>query len=192
MGFLDILGGVGDFITDFIPGGDLIDNVLGIDEGSRAARARSGSAFTMPKRLTGGRRDESSLGPFEIFVPDIIERGIGTMPPSNGTSGVPGCNITMPIQQRAVAHCAPGFVAVDTNGDGVSDTCMLKEVAKACKLWRPRPKPIMTASDRRTLTRATSVMRKVDTVVDQTNKLRGQAKLTKARATRRIGGKKCP
>lgn len=159
-----------DFVTDFIPGGDIIDNVLGIGGGGQQLQPTS------------------TLGSAEVLVPDFIERAIGTLPaqqPAAMGAGVGGCAITMPIQRRSVAHCAPGMVAVDTNGDGQTDMCMLKEVARACKLWRPRPKPVMTASDRRTLTRATSVMRKVDTVVKQTNMLRGQAKLTKSRPSRR-------
>ncbi len=155
-----------------------------------------------------GLWDEISAG-FDEFVSDIglddvvdFVTGIGDAPPvngnrlpaqdgagnvvSNGGGGIaPGCSVTTAMSMRQVAACPPGYVAVDTNGDGITDTCMIKEVARACKLWKARPKPLLTASDRRTLNRATSVMRRVDNVVKQTNTLRGQAKLTKSRPTSR-------
>lgn len=153
----DFFGELGDVVTDLIAGNDVVDDFM----------------------LRFQQRDSGGGGNGAVI------------PRENGTSVVTGagmqggCQITMPIQSRHVAYCQPGYVAVDTNGDGITDQCMLKEVAKACGLWKSRPKAILTASDRRSLNRATSVMRKVDTVVKQTNELRGQAKLTKARPTRR-------
>lgn len=169
-----ILGFATDIITDFIPGGDRIDDFL--------FGGGSPSQVTQPMRIAAGRGgDRSTLGSFEGLVPDPIERLIGTMPAlgANGGQGVGNCQITAPLQLRERAACRPGFVAVDSNGDGVTDVCMKKEVAIACKLWKRRPKPLLTSADRRILTRSVGVMKKVDNVVKQTNTLRGQARLVK-------------
>lgn len=151
-----------DFVTDYVPYGDTIDNVLGIN----------------------GNDTQSNVLPMPVnhLVPS---NGVPTQTaPSPGTSmtkNFAGCAITMPLGRRTVAYAPPGYVAVDTDNDGITDTAMLKPVARACGLWKPRPKPLLTASERKTLNKATSVMRKVDSVVKQTNELRGQAKLTKSR-----------
>jgi len=149
------LGDIFDVATDFIPGGDYIDDLFGI-----------GDDPTTPPPATGRNGRAPMNGS------------------TNGVAGMAGCRITMPMGQRTVASCPPGYVAVDTNGDGQTDACMLKQVARACGLWRPRPKPVMTASDRKALNKADRVMSKVDTIVKQTNSIRGQARLTKSRPSR--------
>jgi hypothetical protein len=156
-----------DIATDFIPGGDYIDDWLGI----------------------GGPSGGNNLG---ITPPTMGNGGnVVAMPlpaPANGRAvttgmnqGYHGCQITLPLSYIQVAKAPAGYVAVDTNGDGINDTAMLKEVAIACKLWKRPPKPLLTASDRKALNKASRVMNTVDRVVAQTNKLRGQAKLTKSR-----------
>lgn len=161
---MPIHGAIFDIFTDLIPGGDVIDNLLGV-----GGNGGGGMQNLLPGNLNvpAGRRSDVRVSPVGM------------------NNGLPGCQITVQMSTRSVAHCPTGYVAVDTDGDGVTDTCMLKEVAKACKLWRPRPKPLLTASDRKTLSRATRVMGRVDAVVKQTNALRGQARLTKQSRTRR-------
>ncbi len=158
----NLLRGLGDIITDIIPGGDVIDSIASSLLGNPTADQLVAGA--------GNRADVNVGGPGGPV------RG---RQEAIGVNGVAHCEIELPISSRVVAACPPGYVAVDKDGDGITDTCMRKEVARACKLWKPRPKAILTASDRRTLNRATGVMRRVDTVVKQTNELRGQARLTK-------------
>jgi len=161
---LDVFRGGLDIVTDFIPGGDLIDDILGLDNGG------PGASVIPVQGQVGG------VQPTTRFP--------GSTMPGVAGSIAPGCQVVMPLQLRQVAQCRAGFVAVDTDGDGITDTCMLMEVAIACGLWKRRPKPLLTASDRRVLAGATRVMKKVDTVVAQTNKLRGQPRLTKSRPSR--------
>ena len=173
MGVLDVLGFVGDRITDFIPGGDIIDRVVG-------GLVPGGGGDLIRERLPIVPRD------IRFVASEGSRRDVFDPPGGGNTRAVPdvgtmggGCAITEQMSMRSVAQCRPGYVAVDMDGDGVTDTCMLKEVARACKLWKPRPKPILTASDRKALNRAERVMGRVDTVVKQTNELRGKARLVK-------------
>jgi len=99
MGFFDFLDEGLDLFTDFLPGGDLIDDLLGIGANGIG---RNGTASN------------------------------GTSPPPGGVRApaqVAGCDVELPIAYRNRAYCQPGYVAVDKDGDGVNDTCMLKEVA---------------------------------------------------------------
>ena len=156
MGFGDIV----DVLTDFIPGGDVIDDFLGIGNGKDGLL--QGLVATVPKQSANGRPAATANGESDAALYN-------------------GCRIRLPLQYRQVAYAPPGYVVVDEDRDGVPDTAMLKEVAIACKLWKRRPKPLLTASDRKVLNKASSVMKKVDTVVGQTNQIRGQAKLTKSK-----------
>ena len=106
---------------------------------------------------------------------------VGDTPPpsgppaaSNGKAGT--CNIYAQPQQKSVMRCPPGYVAVDMDNDGINDTCMMKEVAVACKKWKRRPKPLLTAADRTTLRKAQTVMNRVTDVVSRTNEIQGKAR----------------
>ena len=82
------------------------------------------------------------------------------------------------VEQRV--RCRPGYVAVTDPNTGYK-MCMLKEVARSCGLWKARPKPVLTASDRKTLRKAESIMdNKVARVVQMTNNVRGKAKYTRS------------
>jgi len=149
----------GDFM-DWLTSEDVVDDIWGFFSGQNGAPG-GGSGFVPP----GGNGNGGGGG---VVAPNRLG----------------GCDVEIPIAFRNRAYCQPGYVAVDKSGDGVNDTCMLKEVAIKCGYYKNRPAALLTASDRRTLSRASSVMRKVDTVVKQTNRLRGQAKLTKTKSSR--------
>lgn len=57
-------------------------------------------------------------------------------------------------------QCPPGYVAVDLDGDGQNDACVLKGVARAMKMWKARPKPPIKASDWRAMKKADRVRKK--------------------------------
>lgn len=160
--------GFGDFITDLIPGplDDWIVDSLFPDEPNGSGNGRSNIGDTIVKSITdrGAVYTQPGGPPTRMAAPTYADAG---------------CAITMGLATRQVASCPPGYVAVDRDRDGYSDTCMLKEVARACGLWKPRPKPVLTASDRKALQRAQRVMGKVDTVVSTTNEIRGKAKYVK-------------
>lgn len=164
----NLLRGLGDIITDIIPGGDVIDSIASNLLGNPSGDQLLAGAGNRADVIVGGPGGGPVRGRQEQLV-----------------NAVAHCEIELPLSSRVVAACPPGYVAVDKDGDGITDTCMRKEVARACHLWKPRPKAILTASDRRSLNRATAVMKRVDTVVKQTNELRGQARLTKATRKRK-------
>ena len=118
MGALDFLGDIIDIGTDFIPGGFddwLLDDILGGDGNGNGNGNGNGRA-----------------------------RGGGTRVSSNGRAHDHqngACPPTVPFQTKQIAECPPGYVAVDTDGDGVTDTCMLKSYARECKLWKPKARP---------------------------------------------------
>lgn len=66
------------------------------------------------------------------------------------------------MEPEFVERIAPprGYVAVDLDGDGQNDAVMLKEAARALKMWRGRPKPPIKASDWRKLKAAARVQKK--------------------------------
>ena len=179
-----MFGSFVDLITDYIPGGDIIDDIFGIGNGGdpRATAIGNGGVGIQMPPLKIPRPKGTIFDKSGDDRPPVMARDLDVTP----TRDVYGnCVITLPLEYRAVAYAPPGYVAVDTDNDGITDTAMLKEVAIACKLWKRRPKALLTASDRKTLNRATSVMNRVDNVVKQTNKLRGQARLTKSRPSSR-------
>ena len=168
MGWMDVI----DFATDFIPGGDIIDAAIGVgDVVMDHIRTQPTARPTHPA--------ETGYGPLAPLPMPELPADARAFRNSAAHQAAVGCAITLPMGVRQVAQCAPGYVAVDRDRDGIKETCMLKEVARACGLWKPRPKPVLTASDRKALNRATRVMGKVDTVVSQTNDLRGKPKLVK-------------
>lgn len=57
--------------------------------------------------------------------------------------------------------CPPGYVAVDLDGDGQSDACMLKGTARAMGLWSSRPKPPISGYDARAIKRAERAKKRV-------------------------------
>lgn len=158
------------WIDDLIQGG--VDLIEGDWEGAAQhvldAVGSNGAPSTVPVVPSNGG------------TPPIIPNGGG-----NGVANVTGLRVSLPLGSRSVAACPPGYVAVDTNKDGHADMCMLKSVARDCRLWKARPKPVLTASDRKALNRAQRVIGKVDTVVKQTNEIQGKARYSRSRPTRK-------
>ncbi len=108
-------------------------------------------------------------------------------PSSNGrarpaASGV-GCPITLAPTPTQRMTCAPGYVLVKHPTQG--KVCMLKEAARSCGLWKAPRKPPIKASDMRCLSKATSVIRKMDRIAKMTNKITGKANLTRTRSKSR-------
>jgi hypothetical protein len=103
-----------------------------------------------------------------------IPNGNGVVKPPKpiqpGNGQVHGCPQTVALQMEQRAKCPPGYVAVDSNGDGVNDVCMQKASARACGLWKPARKPPISASQYRTLKTANSVAKKVKRIAIETEK----------------------
>lgn len=81
--------------------------------------------------------------------------------------------------------CPPGYVAVDTDGDGVNDACMLKEYARKFGLYKSRPKPPVSGWDARAIKRAASAKKRVKKLAGSvgfttTEKGRGRRSTAKA------------
>lgn len=57
--------------------------------------------------------------------------------------------------------CPPGYVAVDLDGDGVKDACLLKGTARSMGLWKSRPKPPISGYDARAIKRAERAKKRV-------------------------------
>lgn len=145
-------GDIFDFATDFIPGGDFIDEWAGINQPAPPSR-----------QLPGGNGQVA-------MIRDVRN--------SQGNGFQTGCAVTMPLTAQTRYVAPAGYVVVTDPRTG-QKVGMLKEVARACKLWKPRPKPVLTAADKKALNKAERVARKVDTVVKQTNSILGKSKWTK-------------
>ena len=99
-----------------------------------------------------------------------------------------GCNLQVMVapHQKVINKAPRGYVIVETeNAAGVPvKVAMLKPVAQSCKLWKPRAKPIMTASDAKTIRRAASLQNKVDRLAKMSNSLCSKAPLRRTRSKR--------
>lgn len=79
-------------------------------------------------------------------------------------------------------HKAPrGYVIVTDPVTGAK-AAMLKEVAKSCGYWKPAPKPFMTGSDVRTISKAGTLVRKFDSMARKMNALTGKANMKRISA----------
>lgn len=95
---------------------------------------------------------------------------------------IPGCSVTVPVQMRQRAYVPPGYVVVEPPGGGKIG--MKKEVARACKLWKPSKKPPISASDWNSLKKAKRTADKLDRVVKTANAVTGRADLRRVRTKR--------
>ena len=94
--------------------------------------------------------------------------------PVNGTPAMSGGEdlpLVVPVQYRQCAKAPRGYVVVEYNGQKVA---MLKGCAMDLGLWKPRPKPWLTAKDRKTLSRAKTVAGKIDRASKTSDKLLGR------------------
>lgn len=162
------LSDVFDFATDFIPGGDWIDDLV-LGDGENGGNGGLVFSPTPGDVVTGNGRTPSPSGQ---HVP-------------GAHLDASGCPVSSyPLQSKTIAACGRGYVAVDSNGDGVNDTCMLKEVARKCRLWAPRTRPFLTGGQMKTIRKAARLMDKTDRLVTDINKVRGKAKLVRQSRSR--------
>lgn len=99
-----------------------------------------------------------------------------TAPRTNGgASGQAACcgQTMVPIAYKQIASCPPGYVAVDTSGDGRTDACVIRSCARQYG-WRPAAKPPIKASDWKGLRKAASTIKKLDRVVKMGNAVVGK------------------
>tara|TARA_Y100000310_G_C20686271_1_gene819238 strand:- start:1597 stop:2112 length:516 start_codon:yes stop_codon:yes gene_type:complete len=157
LGFVgDILGGAADILTDFIPGGDFIDNLLGIGGDADAAQ----SIFPQAP-IAGGPSSN------------------GTVAPTANGNTIGGCQVTVPVTQKTIHKAPRGYVVVTDPATG-RKVGMLKGVASKCGLWKAPRKPPIKASDWRCLMRAEAVTKKLDRVVAASNKVVGKRRMTRS------------
>lgn len=93
------------------------------------------------------------------------------------------CNIQVMVPpMKQVRNRAPrGYVIVDYRGQKVA---MLKEVARKCGLWKPRAKPLFTASEAKTIRKAARLQKKGDRLAKMLNQTGGCAPLRRTRGKR--------
>lgn len=147
-------GDILDTVTDWIPGG--IDDMLFDDlftsngNGNGTPANGNGTARTAAPRTSSNGRAHAHTN--------------GACPP------------TVAFDTKQVAECPPGYVAVDTDNDGRTDTCMLKAYARECKLWKPKAKPPIKARDYKQMRTAKRVADKLMTIAKDAESLGGKAR----------------
>lgn len=142
-----------------LPGAGAVGNfVSGLDD-----RARGGGNLvnTGSERVTG----PAGLGTNNPYIPDVIEQYTDPIFDNNGTPC--GVSVTAPLAFVQRAKAPPGYVVVnckDAMGNIVSKQAMLKPVARALGLWKPRSKPPISAKDFKTVRTAERVVKKIDRI----------------------------
>ncbi len=151
----DFLRGVGNALlpgTPFAPGGGL--DISATDLGTFTGQAARG--FVAQER--------STLGDAEVLVPDFIERAIGTMPTNAQVGGCDVLSLTAaPIVTTRLKAPRKGMVIVTCGQDSAGNpikVAMAKPVARALGLWKARRRPLITAAEGRSLTKAAATVKK--------------------------------
>lgn len=116
--------------------------------GGAPPRVPQGGAMGTIRRVLPGGRSGYTYDPYDLNTP-------------TDRSGRP---VAVHMEVRERIHCAPGYVGVDLDGDGVKDACVLKGVARAMGLYKSRPKPLVSGYETRALTVAANVKGRVATV----------------------------
>jgi hypothetical protein len=109
---------------------------------------------------------------------DEVDVGQGASQPGVNSMG---CPIYVTPRQETRLRAPRGYVIVTENG---VKKAMLKEAARSCGLWKPNPKPVMTASDAKTLKKAARLQAKVDRVAKMANAVCSKAPLRRTRGKR--------
>ena len=104
------------------------------DLGDFEQALRGQNPFTQGRSAFGPRRSTASGSRRNL---PALQGNVNALMGSN--------QIVMPAGQKVIADCPPGYVAVDLPNGGKA--CVLKEVARSMKLWKPRKKPPISASD---------------------------------------------
>lgn len=150
---LDLVKSIGGGVVNAIPGGSLVNSLID---------------------LPSGRNPNNNP-----YVPDVIE---GMYAPGNvATNTVGGCSsipVTMQPQATTVMKAPPGYVVVNCNGQKVA---MLKPVARALGLWKPRKKPPISASQYSCIRKANSAITKIDNLKKMTDSMKMKPKPRKRR-----------
>lgn len=101
-------------------------------------------------------------------VPTVYTGDYGTTRGPLGSGSVNRDKVGRPLVTevgfRQTAACPNGYVAVDMNGDGVADACVLRAVAVSAGLWRAKRKPPISAGDWRKLQVAERVKAKAKAI----------------------------
>lgn len=175
----DIAGGVLD-VLDPTPG-NIASSVITRTAGSILPGGGGGGSPNGGVRMipaVGGNGvyspPRSDLGPYlEYLVPDPIERAIGTMP-SNG-SCAPGPVVVQPqVSQRLKAPS--GYRIVECPKGSGQKVAMREETARKYGYLSPRRRPPISVRDWTSLKRADRTVRKLDRVVQMSNRVVGKRK----------------
>lgn len=150
----DFLGGVVSVLP--VPGAGTLGTIL-------AASDDGGSGNNLPASLVATDRGANN----SPYVPDFIE-GLynpainqASQPMTNGSCGV---NVTVTPQSTTRLKAPRGYVIVECPPGSGQKTAMLKPVARALGLWKPRKKPPIKVKDWEALKRADSTIKKLKTV----------------------------
>ena len=79
--------------------------------------------------------------------------------------------LTLPVEYTPVAKPPRGYVLVDYDGQ---ELFMLKGCARDLGLWKPRRKPPISASDYRTLMKASATAKKIDRISKMADRVTGK------------------
>lgn len=185
----DIAGGVVDLL-DPTPGNIASQVIRG--GASRVLAGGGNGGVRMMPAVGGGStaltpyQPPSSLGPYaEYLVPDVIERAIGTIPEAGCA---PGPVLVQPmVTQRLKAP--PGYRIVECPRGSGQKVAMREETARKYGYLSPRRKPPISVKDWRALQRADRTARKLDRVVQMSNRVTGKARYRRSSSTTRCSCK---
>lgn len=145
--------------------------------------AQSGGASMLPVPYTPPA-PESSLGPYlEYLVPDVIERGIGTMPPAGAGGCTPFQGVVAQPLQTVRLKAPPGYRIVECPKGSGRKVAMLEPVARAFGYIKRRKKPPISVTDWESLKRADRTSRKLERVVKMSNQVTGKRKFRRCAPT---------
>lgn len=108
-------------------------------------RLPQGGARGVARRIAPGGRSGYTYDPYDLDTPsDKLGRPVAVQP-----------------EMAERIKCPPGYVAVDLDGDGIKDACVLKGMARGLGLWKSRPKPPISGYDARAIKRAERAKKRV-------------------------------
>lgn len=108
-------------------------------------RLPQGGAGGVARRVLPGGRSGYTYDPYDLNTPtDKLGRPVAVHP-----------------ETTERISCPPGYVAVDLDGDGIKDACVIKGVARSMGLWKSRPKPPISGYDARAIKRAERAKKRV-------------------------------
>ena len=176
--FWGVLKGAAEFL-DPTPGNLLSKGALsGVQRVLAGGPPQRGAMMT---QLPGYPvKQQSSLGIFDYLVPDVIEEQLGTLSPvpipGTGTCGPPGGPVVVApmVGQRLIAP--PGYRIVECPKGSGRKVAMREETARAYGYIRARRKPPISVKDWRSLMAAERTAKKIDKVVQASNRVTGKAR----------------